>query len=130
MFGCCLRVLFCRLKIRKGVEILTLCLFVIKCACVISWAFICICTIFYVIYSRVCVYHGIRTISKMLYICYHQGSIVLTVCAASFYFQHIMLSLQVFGGNLQSNRGGRGGKHIEFGGVQISWADFGTVIIL
>ena len=39
---------------------------------------------FNVICSRVCVGRGIGTISKMLYICYHQGSIVLAVCA---YFQ-------------------------------------------
>ena len=66
-----------------GVIIFTLCIFGVQCACVHGLEVVCICTMFHVLCSRVCVGRGIGTISKMLYICYHQGSIVLTVYAAS-----------------------------------------------
>ena len=57
-----------------------------------GWEFVCICTMFHVLHSKVFVDRGIGTIDKTFYICYCQGSIVLTVCADSLYFSHIRFS--------------------------------------
>ena len=72
---------------------MTLGLFGIQCTCMHDLAVVFIFTMFHVLYSRVCVGRGIVTISKMLYIYYHQGSIVLTVCADYFYFHRTSSSL-------------------------------------
>ena len=91
--GCCLWGLLWRLESWRGVGIFSLCLFWIQCACVHSLTVIYIFTIFCVLCSRVCVDLRIGTISRMLCICYHQGYIVLEVCASSLYLHHIFFSL-------------------------------------
>ena len=65
-------------------EFLTLCLFVIQCACVHVLAVIFICDMFHVLCSRLCVGRVKGTISKMLCICYHQDSIVPAVFSYNF----------------------------------------------
>ena len=89
----CLLRLFCRLEGRRGVAILTLCLFGVQCAYVHGLVVISTCAVFHVLFSRVCVVRMGVTIAKMLYICYHQGSIALAVCAACFYFHFTRFSL-------------------------------------
>ena len=86
-------VLLYRLERGRSVTILTLCIFEIQCACVHSLAFVCICTMFHIICSIECVGRGIGTIAKMLFICYHQGSSLLEVCADYFYFRCTRFSL-------------------------------------
>ena len=56
-------------------------------------AVVCICTMFYVLYSKVHVDRRIGTIVNMSYIYYRQVPIVLTVRADYLYFHHIGFSL-------------------------------------
>ena len=58
----------------------------------LGWTVLFICTIFHVLYSRVCGDHYIGTIFNMLYIFYRRLSIVLKVCTSYLYFHHIILS--------------------------------------
>ena len=78
--------LFCRLEGKRGVAILTLCMFRIQCAWVHGLAFVFISFMFHALCGRVCVGRMKVTIANMLCICYHQGPIILAVCAAFFTF--------------------------------------------
>ena len=79
-----------------GVAIWTLCMFGIQCICMHSLAVICICDVFNVICSIVCVGLAKRIISKMFFILYHQGSVVLAVSTTSFCCHCTGLSLILF----------------------------------
>ena len=93
MWMCCLWGLLCILEGGRGIVILTLCLFGIQYAYVHGLEVVFICAIFHVLCGRVCVVRLKWTISKMLCICYNQGSIELAVCAASFWFNCTRLLL-------------------------------------
>ena len=69
---------------------------VIQYACVICWAVVCIFTMFYSLYRRVCGDSGIGTIAKILYIYYREVSNFLTVYVAYLYFHQIGFPLFSF----------------------------------
>ena len=79
---------------------MTLCLFGIKCAFVQGLEVVCICAIFHVLCSIVCVRRVKGNIAKIICIYYHQGSIVLAVCAASFFISFHKVIIAFFASSI------------------------------